>query len=435
MKATYIKLYFAAVAAAAIISVLLISLFFVRLQERRMAHVNPRESGMVRFLVREIEETPTQETVDRLAENFRLHIRVESPGMTLQSDKDFFQSPRYLSLKRRGSGPVGGRRDRRMRDVRLLVQEQDPVGFELRLNQKLYTFVRNTEPGRAMRIGIMVALLVLLVLGVLGFLVKRWLGDPLRELERSIRQFSGTESGESPPKASGELKRLFDAFSDMKQQVRETLADKERLMRDVSHDLKSPITRLRVAVELIPEGKARNRMMKDLDELTDLVNKVLDSQHIEGQETEELDMRELVDDFLQRHEPAMPVSVDVREQFRFAGNRGQLHRVLRNLVDNSWKYADRSAGLRIVLDRDAHGGILRVIDTGPEIPSHVIERMFEPFYKRDDARRQDIANGSGLGLAICRRILQTMEATIQAGPAEGGGLEIDIRFPLLPEDN
>ena len=107
MKATYIKLYFAAVAAAAIISVLLISLFFVRLQERRMAHVNPRESGMVRFLVREIEETPTQETVDRLAENFRLHIRVESPAGTLQSDKSFFQSPRYLSLKRRGPGPAG----------------------------------------------------------------------------------------------------------------------------------------------------------------------------------------------------------------------------------------------------------------------------------------------------------------------------------------
>ena len=435
MKTTYIKLYFAAVAAAAIISVLLISLFFVRLQERRMAHVNPRESGMVRFLVREFEDDPTQETIDRLAENFRLHIRVESPGLTLQSDKDFFQSPRYLSLKRRGSGPAGGRRDRRMRDVRLLIQDQDPVGFELRLNQKLYTFVRNTEPGRAMRIGIMVALLVLLVLGVLGFLVKRWLGDPLRELERSIRQFSGTESSDMPAKASGELKRLFDAFSEMKQQVRETLADKERLMRDVSHDLKSPITRLRVAVELIPEGKARNRMMKDLDELTDLVNKVLDSQHIEGQEMEELEMRELVEDFLQRHEPAMPVSVDVQDSFRFSGNRGQLHRVLRNLVDNSWKYADRSVGLRIVLDRDSHGGILRVIDSGPEIPSHVIERMFEPFYKRDDARRQDIASGSGLGLAICRRILQTMEATILARAGENGGLEIEIRFPFFSNDN
>ena len=435
MKTTYIKLYFAAVAAAAIISVLLISLFFVRLQERRMAHVNPRESGMVRFLVREFEDDPTQETIDRLAENFRLHIRVESPGLTLQSDKDFFQSPRYLSLKRRGSGPAGGRRDRRMRDVRLLIQDQDPVGFELRLNQKLYTFVRNTEPGRAMRIGIMVALLVLLVLGVLGFLVKRWLGDPLRELERSIRQFSGTESSDMPAKPSGELKRLFDAFSDMKQQVRETLADKERLMRDVSHDLKSPITRLRVAVELIPEGKARNRMMKDLDELTDLVNKVLDSQHIEGQEMEELEMRELVDDFLQRHEPAMPVSVDVQDSFRFSGNRGQLHRVLRNLVDNSWKYADRSVGLRIVLDRDSHGGVLRVIDSGPEIPSHVIERMFEPFYKRDDARRQDIASGSGLGLAICRRILQTMEATILARAGENGGLEIEIRFPFFSNDN
>jgi len=432
MKTTYIKLYFAAVAAAAIITILLITFFFVRFQERRLSVVNPREAGMAMFLVREIDQTPSQETVDRLAENFHVHIRVEAGDRVLMSDADYFQSPGYAALERRERPGGTVRRDRRHRDVTLMFDGPDPVGFEVVREGIRYIFVRDTEGSRVQRVGVMVALLVVLVLSVLGFLVKRWLGDPLRELERSIRRFSGTELPESKVPASGELKRLFDAFEEMKQQVRETLADKERLLRDVSHDLKSPITRLRVAVEMIPSGAVRDRMTRDLDELTGLVDHVLDSQHVDVGHLEPLDMVALLEDYLERHTPAIPVRLNIRHRFRFQGEREQMHRVLNNLVDNSWKYADRKAGIDITIDRDEVSGLLLLADHGETISQDVVDRMFEPFYKGDPSRRQDVPNGSGLGLAICRRIVGAMGGAVRAHSPASGGLIVEIRLPLTP---
>ncbi len=435
MRSITIKLYLAAIVAASIITVLLIAFFFVRHQERRLSVLNPREAGLAIFLVREIEQSPDQETVDRLAENFGLFIRYEGPEGAIQSNPDFFQSPRFLQLERRKRPQRQSRRDRRfqIQDMDLLMDDHDPVGFDIRIADRRYVFVKDIETDKTRRMAFLVAVLVLTVLGGLGFLVKRWLADPLRKLEDAIRMFPRRmeQEMESLPHATGDLKRLFDAFSDMKQQVREALDDRDRLLRDVSHDLKSPMTRMRVAVELLPPSDSRDRILADLEDLGRLVNRILESRQLNGVTLTTLDMRKELTDYLDRRMLSEDIRLHGEESFAFSGDRDHLWRVFDNLMDNSRAYADIEKGLDITVKRKGNLGLIRFRDHGEVLSTEVVNRIFEPFFRADPSRRQDGVRAYGLGLAICRGVVNEMKGNIQARPATGGGLEVDILFPVI----
>ncbi len=400
-----------------------------------MSVLNPREAGLAMFLVREIDQSPDQETVDRLAENFGLFIRYEGPEGAIQSQADFFQSPRFLKLERRKWPQRQARRERRMRfqDMNLLLDDHDPVGFDIRVADRRYVFVKDVETDKTRRMALLVVVLVLTVLGVLGFLVKRWLADPLRQLEKAIRMFPRSMEAEmeSLPRGTGDMKRLFDAFSDMKRQVRETLEDRDRLLRDVSHDLKSPMTRMRVALELLPPSDTRGRILADLEDLGRLVNRILESRQLHDMTLEPLDMGEELNAYRDRRMLSEDVRLHVKETVVFSGDRDHLWRVFDNLMDNSRAYADIQKGVDVRVERQGNWGLARFRDYGEDLSPEVVSRIFEPFFRADPSRRQDGVRASGLGLAICRGIVNSMKGTIQARPAESGGLEVDIRFPVI----
>lgn len=437
MKKIPLKLVLVVAVSAAIITLLLLTLFFIRFQERRLSTLNPAQGRFIQFLLREIAMDSSPETIRRLASTYRLHILVQKDGEKVSSDPDYFRSEEYLGLKRE---PWPARRARRPDQLRrtetfMLKKRAAPVGIEVNRGPNRFVLVKHGDETRVRQAAFLVTFSVIVILAMLFFLVKRWLADPLSELESAIRAFpEGMYTGK-PIHGSGDMRRLFDAFSEMKEQVRQTVADKERLLRDVSHDLKSPITRMRVAVEMLPESAIRERILKDVGELQGLVNQVLDVQKRKNSKREVMEVESFFRDYLAARRVDFPVKLDVSAAFSFRGNHEQFTRVVENLLDNSAKYGDRSRGVFISCNVEGEIGVIVFTDSGNGLGEEVIEHIFEPFFKGDLSRRQDIQSGSGLGLSICKTIVEAMDGTIHASASETGGLLIKISFPLAKKSD
>ncbi len=432
MKKIPLKLVLVVAVSAAIITLLLLTLFFVRFQERRLSTLNPAQGRFIQFLLREIVSDSSPETIQRLASTYRLHILVKKAEETISSDPDYFRSKPYFRLKRE---PWPVRRMRRPEQAPrrpkmfLLKDDHAPVGMEVVRGENRFILVKYGDDSRVRRTAFLVTFSVVVVLALLFFLVKRWLADPLSELETAIRAFpEGMYAGE-PIHSSGDLRKLFDAFREMKEQVRQAMADKERLLRDVSHDLKSPITRMRVAAEMLPVSPIRERIMKDLSELQSLVNQVLDVQKRKNFKREIVNVEDFFGEYLRSRKTEIPVKLEVSAPFSFKGNREQFARVVENLLENSAKYADLSKGVSIDCDVKGETGVIVFSDSGDGLGEEIIEHLFEPFFKGDPSRRQDIPGGSGLGLSICKTIVEAMDGTIHAASSESGGLQVTITFP------
>ena len=209
---------------------------------------------------------------------------------------------------------------------------------------------------------------------------------------------------------------------------------KQQLLIDVSHELRSPIARMKLTVELLPEGKNRGRLFSNLGELERMVSDLLEAARLEkGLTLASLDLRELVEECQRTYaEQAPGLDVDRGEGLVIQGDLDRLRSVLRNVVENAIKYSNAAPRpIEIRLRRDAAGALLTVRDYGIGIPPGEMERVFEPFYRVDKSRSKS-SGGYGLGLSLCRKIMAAHGGVIELTSEVGQGTTVSLRFPPLP---
>jgi signal transduction histidine kinase len=223
---------------------------------------------------------------------------------------------------------------------------------------------------------------------------------------------------------------------------------KTGFVSNVSHELKTPLTTIRMYAELLAEGRIKDPdkrkhylsvIVAESRRLTRLVNNVLDFSRLEQKRKtyrlEDLDpadcMRELVEAHrLRVQEAGMVLEMDIPHDEVFVrGDRDALEQVVLNLVDNAIKYASEGGEMTLVLRRHGAHAEIRVMDRGPGIPAPHRSNIFEKFHRMDDsltARQQ----GSGLGLNIARRIMRDLGGDVIYEPREGGGSAFIVRMPI-----
>lgn len=277
---------------------------------------------------------------------------------------------------------------------------------------------------------LLASLLILLVaVVVLSLIAVRWATRPLDTLANAAEQL-GRNIHRPPLDETGpvEVQRAARAFNTMQARLIGYIRDRTRILAAMSHDLKTPITRLRLRSELLDDPQLRSKFDKDLEEMEAMVNGTLD--FMRGVENEEraqpVDVNALVQSLqADLQETGGKVETEGAAQEPYVGKPQALKRCLGNLLDNAIKYG-KSA--RVVID-DSHERLeLSVLDEGPGIPVAALERVFEPFYRLEESRNRE-TGGTGLGLSIARSIAESHGGSLSLRNRPQGGLAATLSLP------
>ena len=300
----------------------------------------------------------------------------------------------------------------------------DPQADWLRC--RVTTLTEERSINRRLIIGTL--MLYVLVLGAL-LIFTRWLVMPLSRLSQAAARMGlGQAVLPVPSGGPAEIGAVSEAFNDMNARITQMLLDKDAILGALGHDLRTPLTALRIRAENLDPSSTLDRMIDAINHLTHIVNGILDLSKIGANKEPAVrtDLTALITTIVEEFED---IGADVRLMEGPRHNatlRPHLFmRLIRNLVENAVKYggsatvsvAPSAAGLRITIE-----------DQGPGIAPEVVQRLLKPF-ERLDASRNSASGGSGLGLTIAQMIAQVHGATLQFENRAQGGLRVAIVLP------
>ncbi len=257
----------------------------------------------------------------------------------------------------------------------------------------------------------------------------RWVTRPLKTLAAAAVEL-GDDINRPPLDERGplEVSRAARAFNAMQAKLAALISDRTRIFSAMSHDLKTPITRLRLRTEMLDDAVLREKFAQDLKEMEEMVGAALDFMRgVEMRDAAQpIDVMALIESVAaDAREVGGDVSVEGAALVPHPGHPQSLKRLLTNLIDNAVKYG-KSATLAI--DDGAQALRICVRDDGPGIPEAELERVFEPFY-RIEASRNRATGGSGLGLTIARNIARAHGGDVVLRNRTRGGLEAELTLP------
>lgn len=260
-------------------------------------------------------------------------------------------------------------------------------------------------------------------------LVVRWITKPLRRLARAAEAFGkGAAPVPLPEDGPREVREAARTFNAMQARIHRLIADRTQALAAVSHDLRTPIQRLRLRAGFLDDAEAQQAIDADLDEMEGMVESMLAylRGETEGEEPRQADLaamlRALCDDASDR---GADVTYAGPDWAPMPLRPLAMKRALANLVDNAAKYGGRA---RVTLSNVSGDAMVWIEDDGPGIPEAALETVFEPF-KRLEASRNRGTGGTGLGLAIARQVVAGHGGTVSLANRPGGGLAATVRLP------
>lgn len=265
-----------------------------------------------------------------------------------------------------------------------------------------------------------------------AYLIVSRIGSPLRQLAKAARLVGGRQT---PPRlveaGPQEIAIVARAFNQMTGDLARTDADRALILAGVSHDLRTPLARLRLGIEMsgAPEEEI-GAMVADIEEMDRIIGQFLDFGRGAPQEPlQPLDLAELVTNLCEPYRlRGCDLRIDAPEPLIAPGRALSLRRALANLIGNALHYAGEDKPLLVSVRAVDGEARIEVADRGPGIPSSEVERLRHPFTRLETARSN--TKGAGLGLAIVERIMRSHHGRLDLLPREGGGLRAILCLPL-----
>ena len=289
-----------------------------------------------------------------------------------------------------------------------------------------------------------------LVSGFICYLLTRYLTEPILRLREASRQLSaghlGTRASVGSENRHDELGELVRDFNSMGDRIEGLITSQQQLISDVSHELRSPLARLTVALDLAREHKgndpAFDQMEKDFERLSDMVGRLLTVARLDASPTP-TEMRtlnfgtliaEIVADVeFESHDRNCVMQFSNDHKIDVRGNRGLLRSAIENIIRNAIRYTAPGTAVDVRLQArnsaDPVSAVLTIRDHGPGVPEPELTNIFRPFYRVTNARDRQ-SGGTGLGLAIADRIARLHGGRVGASNASGGGLQVEFEIPI-----
>lgn len=295
-------------------------------------------------------------------------------------------------------------------------------------------------------------LAVLLTGGLLCYGLARYLTTPIRKLRGTTHEFAdGNLAARVSPrlfKRRDEIGQLGRDFNQMAERLESMVASQHRLLGDISHELRSPLARLSIALELARNRAgsdaqtALNRIERESETLNEMIGHLLTLTRLEsgtrGLQQTEVDLAQLVrevaeDADFEAQSRNRSVEIVNCDECSTTGTEELLRSAIENVVRNAVRYTAEGTPVEISLHAGNGAGdqaaVISVRDHGHGVPDESMEKIFRPFYRTEDARDRE-SGGSGLGLAITSRAVRLHKGTVNAANAKDGGLEVTIKLPI-----
>lgn len=297
-------------------------------------------------------------------------------------------------------------------------------GRWLAARQKLFDPTRRWAQSSLTTLGVSALLMIMVVI-----VTSRRMTAPLRQLARAAERFGRGEAVQ-PLAETGpdEIRRSIAAFNRMRERLARFVAERTRLIAAIAHDLRTPITALRLRLEFLPADDNTRAMDVILDDMARMAEASLTFMREEAsaEATRAVDLSALVDALVEDYRAgAHQVDFEPGERITLVCRPGAIRRALRNIIDNALAYGQRA---RIALIDGVDQVVLTVVDDGPGIAEADRERVFDPFVRLEDSRSRD-TGGTGLGLAIARSVVQGHGGQIGLDAAASGGLCVRMTLP------
>ena len=291
--------------------------------------------------------------------------------------------------------------------------------------------------------------LVIIALGVsflLCLILARYLVVPIRQLQATSRKLASRDLSarvsKKVRKRGDELGELAREFDNMAEQLETLMTNKEQLLRDVSHELRSPLTRLQISLALArrktPEAEAEHaRIEREIERLNQMIGEIIRFSRIQHGVTdvacEQVELNKLVQQLVEDGDfeaQAQNKSVVVTQSVpvEINGIKDWLSSAVENVIRNAIRFAPEESQVEVSLGKDKRNAIIKVRDYGPGVPDEVLDTLFEPFFRADDTRGGE-NDGFGLGTAIAQGAVTTHGGSITARNSQPG-LEVTICLPL-----
>ena len=250
---------------------------------------------------------------------------------------------------------------------------------------------------------------------------------PITNLAKVAEKFGkGEEIEEFKPSGAAEIRQAGYEFDKMRKRINRHLNQRSEMLSGISHDLRTPLTRMKLQIAFIKDKELADKLSEDINEMEKMLNEYLQftsSSYLE--KDEQFDLSELIDKIVKKYNNNN-ISTILRDRTYFNGRKNLIQRCINNLIDNSIKYGDK---VIIELKKNNNNIFIKIEDDGPGIPKEEFENVFKPFYKIDKGRA-DSKSSVGLGLSIASDIIRSHGGNIKLEKSSLKGLGVRIFLPV-----
>ncbi len=250
---------------------------------------------------------------------------------------------------------------------------------------------------------------------------------PITALAKAAEKFGkGENVDEFKPSGAAEIRQAGYEFERMRKRIIRHLNQRSEMLSGISHDLRTPLTRMKLQTAFIKDKTLANKLTEDIDEMEKMLNEYLQFTSSSFLEKDELfNLSELIDQIINKYKN-ISISRKIEQDVYFNGRKNLIKRCLNNLIENSIKYGER---INIELLKKKSNLVIKVEDDGPGIAENEYENVFKPFYKIDKGRA-DSKSSVGLGLSIASDIVRSHGGNIKLNKSSLNGLEVKIFLPV-----
>jgi signal transduction histidine kinase len=388
------------------------------LMPRRFPAMQKSAVHYARYIMNEIGNPPDIKKARQIADNLNMQIRIENSAQKWASHEDMIG---FLNLNL----PVF---DQKKGIFAGFSDEGLTVAFQ-RDSSRCLLIMHPRKEGFRYIVGVFVLTIIAFAtfLIVAMYFIMRWLLQPVKVLREGVRQLSeGNIDHEMSIKRSDELGQLVDSFNTMTRRIQEMIRSREQLLLDVSHELRSPLTRIKVALEFLKEDGTKKTIKDDIGEVERMIAELLETERLSsrygGLKLTETDMPELVRQvcagFL-KQKPGIKI-ISNADDIVLNVDRQRIKVLLRNIIENAMRYSDpQGFPVEISMRQKSDESIIAIQDFGSGIPKQDLPYIFEPFYRVDKSRSKE-TGGYGLGMSLGKKIME----------AHGGAIEITSRLKV-----